>query len=73
MGLKIMFVDHPMRKQAVLDKKLSILHCGHTGIVSKGLTTPTKNIDLTQWKCCDFRFRSKIGNSSQFVFGQNEP
>ena len=37
-----MFVDHPMRKQAVLDKKLSILHCGHTGIVSKGLTTPTK-------------------------------
>ena len=40
MGLEIMFVDHPIRKQAVLDKKkkLSILHSGHTGIVSKGLT-----------------------------------
>ena len=34
-----MFVDHPMRKQAFLDKKkISILHRGHTGIVSKGLT-----------------------------------
>ena len=42
MGLEIMFVDHPMRKQAVLDKNLSILHSGHTGIVSKGLTSPTK-------------------------------
>ena len=41
MGLEIMFVDHPIRKQAVLDKKkkkLSILHSGHTGTVSKGLT-----------------------------------
>ena len=34
-----MFVDHPIRKQAFLDKKnISILHRGHTGIVSKGLT-----------------------------------
>ena len=37
MGLEIMFVDHPIRKQAFLDKKKSILH-RHTGIVSKGLT-----------------------------------
>ena len=38
MGLEIMFVDHPIRKQAFLDKKISILHRGHTGIVSNWLT-----------------------------------
>ena len=38
MGLKIMFVDHPIRKQAFLDKKISILHRGHTGIVLNWLT-----------------------------------
>ena len=38
MGLEIVFLDHPIRKQAFLDKKISILHTGHTGIVSKGLT-----------------------------------
>ena len=37
MGLEIMFVDHPIRKKAFLDKKISILH-RHTGIVSKGVT-----------------------------------
>ena len=38
MGLEIMFVDHPIRKQAFLDKKISILHRGHTGIVLNWLT-----------------------------------
>ena len=38
MGLEIMFVDHPIRKQAFLDKKITILHRGHTGIVSNWLT-----------------------------------
>ena len=28
MGLEIMFVDHPVRKQAFLDEKISILHSG---------------------------------------------
>ena len=39
MGLEIMFADHPVRKKAFLhEKKISILHSGHIGIVSKGLT-----------------------------------
>ena len=28
MGLEIMFFDHPVRKQAFLDEKISILHNG---------------------------------------------
>ena len=34
MGLEIMFFDLPVRKQAFLDEKISILHSGQ----SKGLT-----------------------------------
>ena len=59
MGLEIMFVDHPIRKQAFLDKKkISILHRGHTGIVSKGLTHD---------------FVQKLEFSSLLVFTQNGP
>ena len=36
MGLEEMFADHLLRKQAFLDKKISILNIGHTGIFSKG-------------------------------------
>ena len=38
MGLQIMFADHPLRKKAFLEETISILHSGHIGIVSKGLT-----------------------------------
>ena len=38
MSLQIMFADHPLRKKAFLEETISILHSGHIGIVSKGLT-----------------------------------
>ena len=55
MSLEIMFDVHPVRKQAFLDEKTSILHSGHTGI----------------FKGANHWFWSKIGKiSSQFDFGQ---
>ena len=33
-----MFADHPLRKKAFLEETKTILHSGHIGIVSKGLT-----------------------------------
>ena len=33
-----MFADHPVRKKAFLDEKISVLHSAHIGIVSEVLT-----------------------------------
>ena len=38
MGLRIMFADHPVRKQANLDWKIGILPSQPMEIFSKGLT-----------------------------------
>ena len=59
MSLKIMFDDHPNRKQAFLDHtNIDYLHCGHIEIFSKGLA-------------CDFDRR--LENSYLLVFGKNNP